>query len=271
MTSDSDSRKPANPAGPADRPNPTDPASPADSAAPSAPTALSARLRAHDPDTLRNTRIAVHAVAEHVLAGTRHRAVGRIGLRADASRVVTPEFADANGRPLTLAISIGGGDVALLVSRPDDPATDVVVPLTGGVSLAAAASAAGLELGAPDNYPTATQLDPAAPLAIDADCAADLVHALALGADALAQAAAASAGASEMQLWPEHLDLCFSAEEVNYGVSPGDDAHPLPYAYVGPWNKPDDADWPEPWGYSLSLGHTSELDDIVRFLLTAAK
>ena len=37
-------------------------------------------------------------------------------------------------------------------------------------------------------------------------------------------------------LWPEHFDVAVTDNEVNYGVSAGDDGHPLPYAYVGPWD-----------------------------------
>jgi hypothetical protein len=36
-------------------------------------------------------------------------------------------------------------------------------------------------------------------------------------------------------LWPEHFDLGITVDEVNYGVSPGDDHVAVPYAYVGPW------------------------------------
>ena len=36
-------------------------------------------------------------------------------------------------------------------------------------------------------------------------------------------------------LWPEHFDLGIQLDEVNYGISLGDAGHPRPYAYVGPW------------------------------------
>ena len=62
------------------------------------------------------------------------------------------------------------------------------------------------------------------------------------------------------QLWPEHLDLALALDEVNYGGSPGDDEHPLPYLYVGPWTMPADGDafWNEPFGASTTVG--SDLD-----------
>ena len=33
-------------------------------------------------------------------------------------------------------------------------------------------------------------------------------------------------------LWPEHFDIAIELGEATYGVSPGDDAHTEPYAYV---------------------------------------
>jgi hypothetical protein len=47
---------------------------------------------------------------------------------------------------------------------------------------------------------------------------------------------------SIVQLWPEHFDIAIelgseSAERrANFGFSPGDDDHPEPYLYVGPWS-----------------------------------
>jgi len=47
---------------------------------------------------------------------------------------------------------------------------------------------------------------------------------------------------SSLRLWPEHFDLAFEAgseqagQRANYGASPGDDDHPAPYLYVGPWS-----------------------------------
>jgi hypothetical protein len=47
---------------------------------------------------------------------------------------------------------------------------------------------------------------------------------------------------SLVQLWPEHFDLAFElgseaeGRRANYGASPGDEHHPEPYLYVGPWD-----------------------------------
>ena len=58
-------------------------------------------------------------------------------------------------------------------------------------------------------------------------------------------------------LWPEHFDVAVTADEVNYGVSAGDDHHPTPYAYVGPWTPRTGPFWNAPFGalFSLNLGH----------------
>jgi hypothetical protein len=46
---------------------------------------------------------------------------------------------------------------------------------------------------------------------------------------------------SLVQLWPEHFDIAFelgseaAGRRANFGASPGDDEHPEPYLYVGPW------------------------------------
>jgi hypothetical protein len=49
-------------------------------------------------------------------------------------------------------------------------------------------------------------------------------------------------------LWPEHFDLAGTIDEVNYGVSPGDDTHPGPYAYVGPRTPRTGEFWNAPFG-----------------------
>ncbi len=57
-------------------------------------------------------------------------------------------------------------------------------------------------------------------------------------------------------LWPEHFDVAATEDEVNYGVSAGDEHHPTPYAYVGPWTVPTGPFWNAPFGalYPLEPG-----------------
>ena len=56
-------------------------------------------------------------------------------------------------------------------------------------------------------------------------------------------------------LWPEHFDIATTLDEVNYGVSPGDDYLAAPYAYVGPWDRDglDDAFWNAGFGAAAPL------------------
>ena len=70
-------------------------------------------------------------------------------------------------------------------------------------------------------------------------------------------------GAVDPQLWPEHFDLALdlaydpadpAQRRVNLGGSPGDEHHPDPYLYVGPWtpDRPGDPTfWNAPFGAVL--------------------
>ena len=61
-------------------------------------------------------------------------------------------------------------------------------------------------------------------------------------------------------LWPEHFDVAATDAEVNYGVSPGDDFHPLPYAYVGPWTSRIGVFWNAPFGAFMALDTSHDVD-----------
>lgn len=71
---------------------------------------------------------------------------------------------------------------------------------------------------------------------------------------------------SPLRLWPEHFDLAFEAgsekegERANYGASPGDDGHPAPYIYVGPWS--GDAEG-ELWNATAFSGAELGYDELV--------
>ena len=55
-----------------------------------------------------------------------------------------------------------------------------------------------------------------------------------------------AADPDEIQLWPGHFDIAtaigHAQTRATYGLSPGDAAHPFPYAYVGPWGNVDRSD-----------------------------
>ena len=53
---------------------------------------------------------------------------------------------------------------------------------------------------------------------------------------------------------------------MNLGGSPGDDAHPEPYLYVGPWQQRSGDFWNEPWGASLDRRAVPDVAAAVEFL-----
>jgi hypothetical protein len=75
---------------------------------------------------------------------------------------------------------------------------------------------------------------------VDPEAAARLADWYAFG-DAILSELVTTAGPGDdptpIRLWPEHFDIAIEmgAERANYGFSPGDEQHPEPYAYVGPW------------------------------------
>ena len=204
------------------------------------------------------TRRSLHAVAEQVLAAALWRASGRIGLRATEGGFGTPAFPlGGRGRQ----VRVEGLDLVVV-----DDGHERRAPLT---TVAAAAAFVGVEPGAPDVYPAATPVDLDAPLPLDpAD--AHAVHrwfertdrALATLCDQVGGAPSAHA-----QLWPEHFDLAVTIAEVNYGGSPGDDGHPTPYAYVGPWDRSALAGdfWNEPFGASRPDADLPSPADLLTF------
>ncbi len=80
------------------------------------------------------------------------------------------------------------------------------------------------------------------PLGVEPVAAARLAGFYAFGAAVLEELRASAPPAdapTPAWLWPEHFDLAIElgpgARRANYGFSPGDEHHPEPYAYVGPW------------------------------------
>ncbi len=126
--------------------------------------------------------------------------------------------------------------------------TDLVWP-EGRVALAGTfdkvAAAAGFEPEVPTNvYAATTGVDPGDQLAVDPEAAGLIADWFALGNSTLRSTAPDVIPV----LWPEHFDLSSTINEVNYGVSPGDSAHPRPYAYVGPRTPRTGEFWNAPFG-----------------------
>src|SRR3954469_8323311 len=137
-----------------------------------------------DDQALERTRLALHGIAELVLAGPQYARSDDIRLR------VTPG---------------GFGTVAAPDLRVDglelvSPTTRA--PLTG--TFAELARAAGVEARSlRDVYTGGLDTEPDAPVIVDADANAVILSAFALGDDALR----AFAPGMEPVLWPEHFDL----------------------------------------------------------------
>ena len=182
------------------------------------------------PSPFATTRDALHALAEQVLAAAYFHATGHIGLRPTPRGFGTPVFGDHE------RVRVDG--TALVHERAG---AERRIEIT---TLRDAAGFVGVPLGAPKVYPPATALDPDAPLAVDHDAALALGDWYALSAVLLHDLGKehSEQPASELQIWPEHFDLACeigsadAGARANYGASPGDDAIPEPYLYVGPWN-----------------------------------
>lgn len=161
---------------------------------------------------LTRTRLALHGVAELLLAG--------------------PQYAVSN----TVRLRVVPGGIAS-VAEPDlrIEGTELVGargrhPLSG--SYAEVAAAAGLNPRRLDDvYQDGVEVSADDPIELDPDHVATLLDGFAVGDAALRTLAPDQVPV----LWPEHFDVGISLDEVNFGDSPGDGHLAEPYAYVGPW------------------------------------
>ncbi len=181
--------------------------------------------------TLEHTRLALHGVAELVLAGPQYAASRQIRLQVTEGgfgTVTSPE------------LRVDGLELVTPTAR---------LPLGG--TFAGLARAAGVEarpLG--DVYAGGPDLVPADPIVLEPGAAAEVLDALARGDAALG----AFAPELDPVLWPEHFDVAITRNEVNYGVSPGDGHLAEPYAYVGPWAARVGPFWNVEFGAARLLG-----------------
>lgn len=194
-----------------------------------------------DDHALFTTRRSLHAVAELVIAGPQHRSAGTIRLR------VTPG-------------GFGGVAAPLRVERSDLVWNGGRTPITGRYRDLAAA--AGVDVGAPVGlYADTSGAGPDDRATVDPAAAEVLAGWFAAGDAALRTLAPGA----EPVIWPEHFDLGITLDEVNYGVSPGDAAHPRPYAYVGPWRPRAGSFWNAPFGALLDAADAPDADAIAAF------
>lgn len=190
---------------------------------------------------LDRTRLALHSVAESLLAGPQYRTSGTIRLRVRDGAVATVAAPQ---------VRIEGDEIVAKGTRLR----------MHGLTIAALGAHLGLEPGPPGVYPpTGFPLD--RPLHVDVAVAAKLAEAFVVGDEALRR----FAPEEEAVLWPEHFDVAVRFDEVNYGVSPGDGFRPRPYAYVGVDPVPPGPFWNAPFGAARRLADLPGVDAVVAF------
>ena len=197
-------------------------------------------------DVYVDTRRQLRGVAESLIAGPQHRASGtiRLAVRPDGFTGVS------------IPIAVHGTDLVFPTGS---------VPLVGPVS--AIAAEADIAPGPPEGvYDIVDPLGPDTVLDLDAAAAEWIYRSHYAGGHALKQVLPEQ----HPVLWPEHFDVAATEDEVNYGVSAGDDYHALPYAYVGPWTPRTGSFWNAPFGAVRALDPGHDVDelaaDIVAFL-----
>jgi hypothetical protein len=192
-----------------------------------------------------STRRTLHAVAELLLAGPQHAVSDTVRLRVTEGGIATTREPDVR---LEGARLVGpGGQV---------PLSGTYAELAAGVGVTAQSLA--------HVYTDGVDVDPSEAVAFDPDRLAVLLDALTRGDTALRSFAPSITPV----LWPEHLDVAITDEEVNYGVSPGDSLLAEPYAYVGPWAPRRGTFWNQPFGAARPL---TDLSDIAAFFTEGAE
>ncbi|MDT5207677.1 MAG: hypothetical protein QOF67_92 [Mycobacterium sp.] len=182
------------------------------------------------------TRRQLRGVAESLIAGPQFRASGtiRLAVRPDGFTGVSIPIA-VHGTELVFP----NGSVAL-----DGPLSQI---------------AAGLDLGPPDGvYDVLDPLPSDAVLSLDAAATGWIHRSHYAGGHAIKNVLPDQ----HPVLWPEHFDVAATEDEVNYGVSAGDDYHPTPYAYVGPWVQRSGSFWNAPFGASCPLNPADDVDEL---------
>jgi hypothetical protein len=221
-----------------------------------------------DPQTLETTRLSLHAVGEHVLGAALFQGRHRIGLRQFTGGFSTQNYLHVrDGAAVERRAMVVGTEV---VVRDDDLKGGTVEERAPITTLRAAGELVDVQPGLSGDcgYTPSALPDLDADLAVDVDAAAFLAELTAIGYAALVILTAhyVEAAPSEIQLWPEHFDLATDFDEVNYGLSPGDEGHPYPYVYVGPWSPPAPGGfWNEPFGASLTLDEVPTVDEVLTF------
>ena len=162
----------------------------------------------------------------------------RRSLHLLAERVISPLRVQTTGNEIALQPRPGGfgtydlpgggwvGVNGISVVRVGADGVQRSSPIT---TVAAAAAFVGLAAPVED-----------AVLTVEPAAASRLAEVWAIGQVALDRFSEVVGASSPIHLWPEHFDIAIEWDERTYGVSPGDDDHDEPYAYVSFWNAVED-------------------------------
>lgn len=177
------------------------------------------------PASFASTRVALHAVAERLLKAKRELETGKeiaLGFAPEGFGTIPWDRGVAGGG--SGSVRVEGTELVLVEDGEERraPADD----LQGGAELLHVPMTEG------GSGP------------VDAAGAAALTDWFAFGTVVLADLLDRhpDPGADPIRLWPEHFDVATTlgdeeaGRRANVGASPGDDDHPEPYLYVGPWD-----------------------------------
>ncbi|TDQ00253.1 hypothetical protein [Labedaea rhizosphaerae] len=195
------------------------------------------------------TRRSLHGIAELLLAGPQYRASTEIALRVTADGFATTAEPDLRFD----GVAVVHGDRRVAVA---------------GLSYADVADGLGVVAGRPqDLYPDGSNARPADVISLDPAAVRALVAAFVAGDEALRR----FAPEERPVLWPEHFDVGITVGDVNYGLAPGDDQLPEPYAYVGPHTPRTGEFWNMPFGAAKPLHAFADVAAIVAFFETGRR
>jgi hypothetical protein len=208
-------------------------------------------------DTLVMTRLALHALAARVVSPLRVQATGNeIALRVRPGGFGTPDLPGGGW------VGVRGTDVVVVEALGDDRRAAIT-------SLRAAATFVGL---------AEADALPDAPLELHAGAATVLADAFARGEEALGallDGAAPEDDPAAINLWPEHFDVAAELgapdARATYGVSPGDEHHEEPYAYVAPWTAAQAGPFWNATGFTGAERPADDPEEIAAFFVEARR
>ncbi len=209
------------------------------------------------PPSLENTRNSLHRLAAYVIAPTRHRSVGRFGLRWTLGGFGTPFFDD---------------DRQIRVER------NTLVDQRGSIFASTAITtldAAAAFLGTDIDPETAAEHDtppvgnPDELLVVE-PASSEFLGAwfgMSIAALEVFRSGLATIAPSRPQIWPGHFDAAIESGDDNhrasYGASPGDTVIAEPYLYVSIWwpNRVDIDESAPVWNASAFTGRVLRVSE----------